>query len=1167
MKGTRKDILLQLEAWSKDEQDKQVFWLNGLAGTGKSTIAQTFAEMSFADGRLGASFFCSRNFEGRSNLQTILPTLAFQLAHRYQDFRQELLPVLTACPDVRQESLCSQMEKLIVGPFQAVQSPTLIIIDALDECKDQEPASALLSILSRYVDKIPLIKVFITGRPEPRIRSGFRLKSLQPHTEVFKLHEVEPDLVNSDIKLFLKAQLTEIAINRSDCNLPEGWPGSSNLDILCMKAGGLFIYASTAVKYIASKDHPPAERLADIISFPQSTVEEGKSGIDQLYTGILEQAYSNIPADDRGFYSNLRSVIGAVLLIFNPLPMKALSDLLRVPNISTTPRSLHSLLLVPKSEAGPIRVFHKSFPDFLMDLGRCKVERFFINPSVHHQDILLACLSLMKERLKRNICNLYDYASLDKVNDLSTHRKSQIGDALEYACQFWAKHLVEVPNSGHGFGEAHKAIDEFFQTCLLSWIEVLSLMGILDVGVYALKNIEEWYMLVSHMECIFREPMLILVQAEVSCKWVNDSSRFLLEHFDAIQNSPSHIYHSALPLCPTSSWLRECYSAELSQEVKVVKGLPAEWGPCFRTVSLSSEVNTHTSCKDLIAVGLCSNHGAPHNIIIIDAITGVHLSALSGHNESVCSLTFSSDGALLVSGDKGRAIKLWDIQTGGIIRTLHGHTNMVTSVSISPDHAMIASGSLDETICLWDTGTGECCHVIDWHSGHVNSVCFSPINSQLLISASSSGVIQQWDVKGHKIGPTYEGEYATFSPDGSHFVSWGLEQATVVQNSSSGAIIARLQVSGEDPFHCCFSPDGRFVAGSDGETVYIWDITNSDPLLSGTFTGHTALIKSLAYPSSHISSAEDGSIKLWQFSTLLVDQATTSSESIPLTPAPVKLVSLQTKDNIAISVDLAGVVRSWDTSTGLCKATFQAPAPAPEEHDLIGVQLIHDRMVLAWFNHANHLLIWDSKKGYLSKVACELWRYWVIAPKISGDGSKVFLLIDNSIRVFSVQTGEFAGQVKFEGDVGIGGGEWPDYDPSIVDGSRVWVHCRDSQIKGWDFGILDSAPVPLSSTAPDSPHLELNIKWNHANPYKIKDRVTDNDIFQLSGRYANPTDVQWDGQHLVAGYRSGEVVILDFCHMSHYQRDMVCWPSHRWWGWRGGPESIYPLSIWDSGEA
>ena len=156
LRGTRTDVLLQLEYWLKDEQDHRVFWLNGLAGTGKSTIAQTFAEISFADGDLGAAFFCSRDFEDRSNLQVVFPTLAFQLTYRYSPFREQLLRVLKANPSVGRESLCSQMEKVIVGPLKATRIRTLIIIDALDECKDKDPASAILSVLSRFIEKIPV---------------------------------------------------------------------------------------------------------------------------------------------------------------------------------------------------------------------------------------------------------------------------------------------------------------------------------------------------------------------------------------------------------------------------------------------------------------------------------------------------------------------------------------------------------------------------------------------------------------------------------------------------------------------------------------------------------------------------------------------------------------------------------------------------------------------------------------------------------------------------------------------------------------------------------------------------------------------------------------------------------------------------------------------------
>jgi len=500
LKGTRRDILQLMEHWLMDKRDQRVFWLNGLAGTGKSTITQTFAEMCFADGKLGASFFCSRDFERRSNLHIIFPTIAFQLAYWYPHFRRELLQVLRVNPDVGQESLYSQMEKVIVGPLKTTSIQTLIIIDALDECKDEEPASAILSILSQYVDQIPNVKFFITGRPEPRIRTGFRLAALRPITEVFKLHDVECSSVDMDIKLFFRTYLAEIAKNRSYGDLTEEWPSPSDINTLCEKAAGLFIYAATVVKFVASQHHKPSKRLALLISTPQNTTHEGESGIDPLYTQVLTQAFCDTNLDQE-VYHCLRSAVGGMFLAFNPLSMKSLSDLLSgfdtPSDISTALRPLHSLLLVPDSIEEPIRVFHKSFPDFLTDSRRCKDKRFFVDPVIHHTELLLSCLNLMKKMLRKNICNLDDYAVLSNVEDLSLLRRVHIGDSLEYACHFWTRHLMETPTCGDSVEEVQKAIEEFFTRYLLFWIEVLIIMGNLDVGVHAMNNVQQWYTSVS----------------------------------------------------------------------------------------------------------------------------------------------------------------------------------------------------------------------------------------------------------------------------------------------------------------------------------------------------------------------------------------------------------------------------------------------------------------------------------------------------------------------------------------------------------------------------------------------------------------------------------------------------------------------------------------------
>ena len=122
-----------------------------------------------------------------------------------------------------------------------------------------------------------------------------------------------------------------------------------------------------------------------------------------------------------------------------------------------------------------------------------------MEPAVYHVEILLSCLNHMKDRLKKNICELEDYAALGEVQDLSSCQKNYIGDVLEYVHCFWTKHLMTIPCNSPDVEEVQKAIDKFSTTHLLFWIEVLSLMGKLGAGVYALDEIQQWCMLVSHV--------------------------------------------------------------------------------------------------------------------------------------------------------------------------------------------------------------------------------------------------------------------------------------------------------------------------------------------------------------------------------------------------------------------------------------------------------------------------------------------------------------------------------------------------------------------------------------------------------------------------------------------------------------------------------------------
>ena len=602
------------------------------------------------------------------------------------------------------------------------------------------------------------------------------------------------------------------------------------------------------------------------------------------------------------------------------------------------------------------------------------------------------------------------------------------------------------------------------------------------------------------------------------CKWADDSQHFILEHFDIISDCPSEIYCYALPLSPSSSWLHEYYTPELLQSVKVVKGLQAKWGTCSRTVSLDDYAMALACWKDLVAVGLSSG-----DITILDVITGICTSTLSSHTIVVTSLAFSLDGTFLVSGSSDETVIFWDIQTGGVIKTFHGHTDSVLSVSISLEYTTIASGSTDHTIRLWDTQRGECCCVINGHNDGVCSVSFSPTNSQLLISASKDGTIQQWDIHGNQIGSTYEGNKVVFSSDGAYFVSWKLSGGVaIVWDFNSGGVVAELQSPGGDFGNCCFSPNGKFVAGSTYGAVYIWNITGLAPCLIKTLTGHTSFITSLVFSSSLISSSLDGLVKFWKTSTSPVDLVATDSGSTPLNSAAIRSVNLQATNGIAISSDDAGVVKTWDILTGLCTASFQTPAVGYYYGD---AWLIEDRLIFVWLGCKDKKIhVWDSEKGESLQIPDIQFTGGLSDFRISADGSKVFLLYTECIQVWSIWTGQIVGEVTLEAE--------PLDGSLIVDGSRVCICFKDLQIQGWDFGFPGSTPVPLHNLPLNSPHLLfIGIERGRIGPSWVEDVVTRKEIFQLPERYAHPYVARLDNKYLVTGYDSGEVLILDFNHM------------------------------------
>ena len=106
-----------------------------------------------------------------------------------------------------------------------------------------------------------------------------------------------------------------------------------------------------------------------------------------------------------------------------------------------------------------------------------------------------------------------------------------------------------------------------------------------------------------------------------------------------------------------------------------------------------------------------------------------------------------------------------------------------------------------------------------------------------------------------------------------------------------------------------------------------------------------------------------------------------------------------------------------------------------------------------------------------------------------------------------------------------------------IDSSKVWVNFPSQGIEGWDFGVLDpSSSIKQCTGPPNRPHLDFVgcIRIGRSHLPGIEDTFTGKEVFRVPSRYARPNDAQWDGQYLVAGYDTGEVLILDCnCTLAH----------------------------------
>ena len=476
MDGTRESLLKQLIAWAAEKpgqkEDSNIYWVYGLPGIGKTSLAHSICASLDEESQLAGAFFCRRDDGNLSEPRNILPTLIHKLAIIFPPFRRLVAERLRNDPNLAPASMKDTLLLELVRKLPRTPKCTLLfVIDALDECGSSRTRPSILRALTEAATHAPWLKIIITSRPEVDIEHFFT-KSPHLRYDLTADHET-----TSDLRIFAQARFHMVASERY-IQIP--WPDQSLLDKIVSQAAGLFIFVETiALALEHCKD--PTEYLEAAL---RDAAGAGLSSLYKLYSSILSTRRVHDIAE-------FRRVIGVLLAAapYHPLCDEAIAELagVRPDLVKMWVADLNSLLYRDEGADGGIRVRHLSISDFFLRED-CPSE-YHVDLREVNVDLGISCLNTMIEQLRFNICKLEDSRLTNvEVKDLPLRIGENISDALKYSSLYWSYHLCRTSDKNNK--RISGKLRRFFEgPYSLFWVEVLSVTGMVSIGVPSLRRV------------------------------------------------------------------------------------------------------------------------------------------------------------------------------------------------------------------------------------------------------------------------------------------------------------------------------------------------------------------------------------------------------------------------------------------------------------------------------------------------------------------------------------------------------------------------------------------------------------------------------------------------------------------------------------------------------
>ncbi|KAL7933019.1 hypothetical protein V8C35DRAFT_306054 [Trichoderma chlorosporum] len=949
LKGTRNHIITQIREWSTNASSQSIFWLNGMAGTGKSTISRTMAQ-SFAErNMLGASFFFKRGGGDRGRTSFLITTIAAQLVRRIPSVAPRICKVLDLEPRIHEKPLEDQFQKLILEPLESSPgcwpSNLLIVVDALDECGSDENMRTLVNIFSKAQQRnSPCLKIFLTSRPELPIRLGF--EEISGKYDHLLLATVSTPTIEHDIELFMRHQLGAI---KSDYNksvtehrkISSEWPGADVVQKLVASAVPLFIVAATICRFLKDRRlGSPHHQLKKILEYQKIQI----FGLDMTYLPVLDSLIVDLPLSAKQeVMARFRYLIGSIVTLAQPLSIRSLADLLSVSTdiIEDQLDLLHSVLGVPTDLDTPVRLLHLSFRDFLVDSGKkLHLDKypFWVDESEAHSKLFLQCLKLLSTSgvLKEDICFLKSPGTLRsdmKKNVVNEYLPS----AVQYACIYWVYHLNLSSRSICDHDETHN----FLASYLLNWLEALGLMGRITESIRMMDD------LIHKVEATSAQILKSLLQ---------DTKRFLQANMATIDKAPLQIYSSALIFAPEESIVKCLFKSSIPSWLCTPPVMQPQWDPCLTTLEDYDMKNA-----TIVAIPLSDRFLSilPHRreMKIWDTKAA---SCIATHKDVLPdSVRVSPDGSevLYISGDE--ELQVMDAVTGNCIGSYKGHTSHIICAIFSLDGQQFASASKDGTLRIWDKNFDDSVATYDYTHGTDHIIGFTPDRSAFLVMSSDDTVkilhtrktcIKRVLTDLHKSRV----KSAVISPNSLVLASADNGGTLIFSNITSGATLETKGVDLIGPAELVFLSNGsRLISPVKGHTIGIWNTATAR--CESLLNGHRASISDivLSKDESKIASASfDKDIRLWDTFTGACIAVYKGHDK------QIASITFSADERFLISADHESNCKIWDLATEIQSAKI-------EGHDsaILEVVFSPDKQKIATTSGDRVLKLWTATNG------------------------------------------------------------------------------------------------------------------------------------------------------------------------------------------------------------